>query len=149
MICPASAEMLAVYLPDHGINLADLPPRTLTARRDHIRHLRSVREFAAAERWGWLTLTGVILGVPDITDLTLDHPTVPLHIVEPLTPATTIEHLTPTSGVDVEVIVDPAGERLFHLACATGSTVDIAGRQVATGAAHDDIRRHLSGMVPS
>lgn len=147
MMCPATTEALKVYLPSVDVDIGDLPERVLTSRQEEMRHLRSIREFSTAERWGWLTLTGAVLRISGITRLDAEAPSTPLRVLEALGPVHVATKHIPGLSEPVRVVTDPDGEAFFKMACTKAATLLVSGRPVTTDAVQADMRAFLSGMV--
>lgn len=134
MICPASISRTLDFLADRGVNGSELSRRHLVQREGHIRQLRRSGHLAEAERYGWASLAGLLVGVKSaaVCDPPMTRTYVsPLGSLEP--PIVESRFIAGTEIV-VDVAMDPDGEWLVACAAAQTSTVEVEGSHIATDA---------------
>jgi len=159
-VCPAgpgqSRDFVASTFGELAGDVLDGAPAALAARERRIRTLRSEVRLREAERYGWASLAGILLGLPlgEITTMALGDemlvaragPADPLPV--PLCPDPDPVEVK-IKGTDVAAVdpTDPAGYELVELAgqIASGSAaVTAGGRELAAGAVASALGTRLS-----
>lgn len=148
MICPASSMRTRVYLRSIGQPTEGLPSRSLERRASRIYRHRQLGEIATAERFGWISLAGIILGVPGAENCQAPEMLTAVEGIGMLKPPVSSEYVIPGLGIEVEAAIDADGYWLFQLAAESGSVTSLGGRQVATEGLKAGLSRTIYDWCP-
>jgi hypothetical protein len=133
----------------------DRPARLGTARERRITELRRCGELRHAERYGWLSLAGWMLGmkVGEVTSLDPTSPALSTRASGDVLPAclggdpapilTTVSH----TGLEVSDPRDPFGFSVVELLATAlrDGAVELEGRHIGGGAVAESLRARLEG----
>lgn len=145
---PSSPTFVKVFLTTRfGHEATALSVHQLEQRHKEILRLREKGDYATAERFGWLSLAGLVLGVPRSTEIDVTTPVnQPRFLHRPPSAVTERRHSDALS-LEVQVVDDSTGQNFVQLACSTEVFATIDGVLVAIEAIHDDLRELLQGML--
>jgi hypothetical protein len=157
-VTPCAPEATLAFIEGRfgakAVQLLDPSCRLATLRGRRITELRRCSELRPAERYGWLSLTGWLLGMKAITVGRFDPSSMAINhrasrgdvLPDPLgdDPAPRLLAIGDTQ-LEVSDPRDPLGYRLVELAAAAScdGLVDLDGRQVGGGAVAASLRARL------
>ena len=146
MITPTSPDTVRQHLNGTGHTCN---PHVLRRRADTIRNLRNIGQHDLAERYGWLSLTALILNINDADTIT-PATDITIPTLGPLTPPTLTPANIPTCDQTVNIPDDPDGHHLYTLAIQPAGTFHTLpdGRTLGIGAIHHDITQTLTTLIP-
>ncbi len=161
-VTPCAPEAAVAFIQGlFGTDLAkglDPSSRLATTRARRITELRRCGDLRHAERYGWLSLTGRLLGMKASTVTRLDPSSAAfVHRARSrdVLPDPLGEDVAPTlvtvgdTGLQVSDPRDPLGYRVLQLAIAAvrDGIVELDGQRVGGGAAAAALRERLGGMA--
>lgn len=158
-VCPADSVRTANFVETTwGRRAADTvraAPAAVATRRRRMVELRAGGRFRDAERYGWMALAGVLVGIGSVELATLDPGSISIHakagphdfLPAPFVDDPPPRHVViPGSGLVVADPTDPAGFALMALAAAVASgaaAVAVDGRKLSAGAVGTAIAARL------
>lgn len=158
-VCPASKGAVDAFLTSrHGGVVLPLTDRWLTSRARMMSDLREGGRLRDAERFGWLSLAGVCVGMTSARALEIEPSSSYLHVSSgpsdllpvPLGKEVEVE-VARIPGIDlvVSMVPDDLGFQIFVAAAAsrTSAMVTLGDRQIGEGAFASALTDRLAAMA--
>lgn len=145
---PSSPTFVKAFLTTRfGHDPIALSVHQLKQRHKEILRLREKGDYTTAERFGWLSLAGLVLGVPRSIEIDVTSPVNQPRYLHRPPPAATERRHSDALSLEVQVVDDSTGQNFVRLACSNEGFATIDGVPVAIEAIHDDLRELLQGML--